>query len=226
MTRESRLTFRSLLLLSISALCWLALPSPARAQAVAIAQVAGNVTDPTGGAIANAQVRMIETERQAVHATVTNAQGQYVLPGLPVGPYRLEVRVSGFKDYAQTGIVLQVNNNVQINVAMQVGSLSEKVEVSATASMVETKENSISSVVDQRGINDLPLNGRQATQLIMSLGAAFPSRFRTPSRSSASKPALCPRVSAYIPAPPSTWLPSPGRMRSMATSSSIFGTAI
>jgi hypothetical protein len=172
MTRESRSTFSSLLLLSISILCWLALPSPAKAQAVAIAQVAGNVTDPTGGAIANAQVRMIETERQAVHTTVTNAQGQYVLPGLPVGPYRLEVSVSGFKDYAQTGIVLQVNNNVQINVAMQVGSLSEKVEVNATASMVETKENSISSIVDQRGINDLPLNGRQATQLILTLGAA------------------------------------------------------
>jgi len=172
MTRGSRSTFSSQLLLSISVLCWLALPSSVNAQAVAIAQVSGNVTDPTGGAIANAQVRMIETERQAVHATVTNAQGEYVLPGLPVGPYRLEVSVSGFKDYAQTGIVLQVNNNVQINVPMQVGSLSEKVEVSATASMVETKENSISSVVDQRGINDLPLNGRQATQLIMSLGAA------------------------------------------------------
>jgi len=172
MTKESRPTFVGLFLLSMSVLYWLALPSAARAQAVAIAQVSGNVTDPTGAAIANAQVRMIETEKEAVHTTVTNAQGQYVLPGLPVGPYRLEVQVAGFKDYAQTGIVLQVNNNIQINVPMQVGSLSEKVEVSATASMVETKENSISSVVDQRSINDLPLNGRQATQLILSLGAA------------------------------------------------------
>jgi cytoskeletal protein RodZ len=172
MTRESRSTFVGLFLLSMFVLSWLALPSSARAQAVAIAQLSGNVTDPSGSAIANAQVRMIETEKQAVHTTVTDAQGQYVLPGLPVGPYRLEVTVSGFKDYAQTGIVLQVNNNVQINVPMQVGSLSEKVEVSATASMVETKENSISSVVDQRGINDLPLNGRQATQLILTLGAA------------------------------------------------------
>ena len=172
MTREARPTFVGLFLLSMSVLYWLALPSAARAQAVAIAQVSGNVTDPTGAAIANAQVRMIETEKEAVHTTVTNAQGQYVLPGLPVGPYRLEVQVAGFKDYAQTGIVLQVNNNIQINIPMQVGSLSEKVEVSATASMVETKENSISSVVDQRSINDLPLNGRQATQLILSLGAA------------------------------------------------------
>ena len=91
MIRESRLTFVGLLLLSMSILCWLALPSSARAQAVAIAQVSGNVTDPAGGAIANAQVRMIETEKQAVHTTVTDAQGQYVLPGLPAGLYRLEV---------------------------------------------------------------------------------------------------------------------------------------
>ena len=115
---------------------------------------------------------MLETDKQSLHTTVTDAQGQYVLPGLPIGPYRLEVQASGFKDYLQSGIVLQVNNNVQINVTMQVGSISEKVEVSATANMVETKENSISNVIDQQRISELPLNGRQATQLILTLGAA------------------------------------------------------
>src|SRR6202051_3754345 len=169
MMNLSRSTFFGL---SMSIICWLGLPNLAPAQAVAIAQVSGSVTDQSGSAIPTAQVQMVETDKQSNHSTVTDAQGQYVLPALPVGPYRLEVSANGFKNYAQTGIVLQVNNNVQINVAMQVGSLSEKVEVSATASMVETKENSISSVVDQRGINDLPLNGRQATQLILTLGAA------------------------------------------------------
>ena len=167
--------FRSMLIVlfwAASVATFFTLPSIIRAQAVAIAQVSGNVTDPTGAAIVGAQVQMIETEKQAVHTAVTDAKGQYVLPGLPVGPYRLEVHTPGFKDYAQTGIVLQVNNNIQINAAMQVGEVTEKVEVSATASMVEIKENSISAVIDQKSINDLPLNGRQATQLIMSLGAA------------------------------------------------------
>jgi hypothetical protein len=95
-----------------------------------------------------------------------------VLPNLPVGPYRFEVRVNGFKDYQQTGIVLVVNNNIQIDAPMQVGSLSEKVEVTATASLVETKETSVASVIDGQRINDLPLNNRQATQLILTLGAA------------------------------------------------------
>jgi hypothetical protein len=68
--------------------------------------------------------------------------------------------------------VLEVGNNIQVNVAMQVGSVNETVEVKANASLVETKENSVSSVVDQQRINDLPLDGRQATQLILTLGAA------------------------------------------------------
>lgn len=172
MTRKSGSIFVAFLMGTISIFALLALPQAAQAQAVAIAQVNGNVTDPSGSAIAGAQVKMIDTERQSARNTVTDSRGEYIFPGLPVGPYRLEVQANGFKDYAQTGIVLQVNNNVQINVTMQVGTLSEKVEVSATASMVEIKENSISTVIDQRSINDLPLNGRQATQLILSLGAA------------------------------------------------------
>ncbi len=149
-----------------------ALTSPAWSQAVAVAEVAGNITDSTGGALPMAQVILVETNKQLQRTTLTDSSGHYVLTNLPVGPYRLEVKANGFKDYLQTGIVLQVNNNVQINVTMQVGSITERVEVSATSSMVETKENSISVVIDQQRINELPLNGRQATQLIMALGAA------------------------------------------------------
>jgi len=172
MTRKSRATIVGVFSVLMPALCLLAVPRAAQAQAVAVAQVSGNVTDPSGSAIVNAQVRMTDTEKQAVRTAVTDSQGQYTFPGLPVGPYQLGVQANGFKDYVQSGIVLQVNNNVQVNVAMQVGSISEKVEVTATASMVETKENSISAVIDQKSINDLPLNGRQATQLILTLGAA------------------------------------------------------
>ena len=98
--------------------------------------------------------------------------GHYVFPDLPVGPYRLDVKAHGFKDYIQNGIVLVVNNN-PVNVAMQVGAVSERSKSTATAGMVETKEKSVSSVIDQQRINDLPLNNRQATQLILTLGAAL-----------------------------------------------------
>ena len=163
---------RSGLTVSLLLLLLAAAAPPMHAQAVAVAQVAGTVVDATGAAVAGAQITMTETDKQVSRSTVTDANGSYVLPNLPVGPYSLEIKANGFKDYVQTGIVLVVNNNVQLNAALQLGSISERVEVSANAGLVETKENSVSVVIDQQGINDLPLNGRQATQLILSLGAS------------------------------------------------------
>jgi hypothetical protein len=145
-----------------------------QAQATAVAQVSGTVTDATGAAIVNAQVSMTETSKNVVRTVATDTSGRYTLPNLPVGPYRLEIKSQGFKDYIQGGIVLVVNNNIEINVPMQIGSESERVEVSAIASMVETKETSVSNVIDQKRIAELPLNGRQATQLILTLpGTAY-----------------------------------------------------
>ena len=142
--------FRSAFLGSVFLVVLLAcFPHAAFSQTVAVAQVSGLVTDATGGALANAQVTMTETDKGAIHPnTPPMPAGQYVLPNLPVGPYRLEVKANGFKDYVQTGIIFLVNKNIQVNATMQVGSLTESVEVSATTSLVETKENSISHVID------------------------------------------------------------------------------
>ncbi len=145
---------------------------PANGQSVAVAEISGTIVDPSGAAIINAQVSMTDTDKQLIHSTVSGKSGSYTLPNLPVGPYRLEVKSPGFKDYVQSGLVLIVNNNIEVNVTMQIGSASERVEVSATASMVETKETSVAAVIDEKRINDLPLNNRQATQLIITLGGA------------------------------------------------------
>ncbi|HWF46493.1 MAG TPA: TonB-dependent receptor [Bryobacteraceae bacterium] len=143
-----------------------------QAQNVAVAQVSGTVTDQSGATLANAQVVMTETDKGEAHSTVTDTRGQYVLPNLPVGQYRLEVKGSGFKNFVENGIILVVNNNVEIDVPMQLGSISESIEVKATANLVETKENSVASVIDEQRINELPLNNRQPTQLIIALGGA------------------------------------------------------
>ena len=153
--------------------CFLCLGlAPAQAQVTAIAQVSGTVSDPSGAAVANAKVLMTETDKTATRTATTDASGRYVFPELPVGPYRLEVNAPGFKQYVQSGIVLVVNNNIEINVAMQVGAISEEVQVSAEASQVETKETSVASVIDQQRISELPLNNRQPTQLIITLGTS------------------------------------------------------
>ena len=147
-------------------------PTQVLAQAVSVAEVDGYVTDQTGAAVSGAQVKLTETDKDQTHETTTDAQGRYSLPNLPVGAYQMEVTSQGFKNYQQTGITLQVGSTVQVNVSMQLGSISEKVQVTANAEMVETKDNSLSEVIDQKRVVDLPLNGRNPTQLITLTGAA------------------------------------------------------
>ena len=146
--------------------------SAAFGQAVAIGSVSGLVTDQTGSYVPDATVLMTETLKGTVHTGNTNAEGRYTFNNLPVGPYRLEVQAKGFKNYSQTGIVLQVAENLTQNVQLQVGSLTETVEVLAGASMVETRDSSISHVIEQQRIVDLPLNGRNVTALLMLSGIA------------------------------------------------------
>ena len=145
--------------------------SQALAQQVAVAQVSGRASDQTGAALPDATVRMTETDRGVVHSTTTDSEGTFTFPSLPLGAYKMEVSKSGFKTYIRTGIVLQVNDHVAINANLDVGSVSETVEVSAGSAMVQTETTSVSNVVDSQRMVDLPLNGRFATQLIYTMPA-------------------------------------------------------
>ncbi|PYU66883.1 MAG: TonB-dependent receptor, partial [Acidobacteria bacterium] len=149
------------------------LSSNAAAQQVKVAQVSGRVTDGTGAAVAGAAVKMLETLRNIEHTAATDEQGQYVLPGLPVGPYQLEVKKEGFKSYSQTGIVLQVNDHVSLNAVLAVGAVSETVEVKAATVLIQTENASVSNVVESQRISALPLNGRYVTQLVLISGASM-----------------------------------------------------
>jgi hypothetical protein len=165
MTQVSRSALAGLLFMMFFAMTPMAL-----AQQVAVAEVDGHVSDPSGQMIVNAQVRMIEVDRGQVHTITTDVTGRYSLPNLPVGSYRLEVTAPGFKTYVQTGIELQVAHNIEVPVVLQIGAVTESVQVTANAAMVETKENAISQVVDEQRIIELPLNGRNLTQLLTLTG--------------------------------------------------------
>ncbi len=142
------------------------------AQGGATAQISGVITDPSGAVVPNAKVTVTQTATGLVRSTVSGPDGIYVLPNLPVGSYRLEVQTGGFNTYIQTGIVLQVSSDVAINISLTVGQTTQRVEVSANANMVETQTTSLGSVIDNARVLDLPLNGRQATDLIMLMGAS------------------------------------------------------
>src|SRR5437016_3822623 len=145
-------------------------------QAVNFAQMHGTVSDPSDAAITGAQVKATQLSSGLIRTTVTNSEGHFSLPSLPVGPYQIEIMAPGFQNYLQTGLTLQVNQDPRIDVQLRVGTVTTVQEVNADAVMVQTNETSVSQVIDQQRVVDLPLDGRQATDLILlSGGAANPS---------------------------------------------------
>src|SRR5437870_421129 len=142
------------------------------AWAQATAQISGAVQDQSGAVLPGAEVTATQTDTGVSRMTITNETGHYVLPNLPLGPYRLEAGLPGFRTFVQTGIVLQVNSNPTINILLQVGQVSEQVEVQANAGLVETRSVSVGQVMETARIVELPLNGRNAQELILLGGAA------------------------------------------------------
>ena len=120
------------------------------------AQIIGNVKDPSGAVLPGVEITVTQTATGAKRSAVSNETGNYVLASLPIGPYVLEATLPGFKTYMQTGVVLQVNDSPTINVVMQVGQVSEQVEVQANAALVETAKTAIGQVVTNQQIAELP----------------------------------------------------------------------
>jgi hypothetical protein len=141
---------------------------PAAAQATA--QISGAVTDASGGVLPGVAVTATQTATGITRTTVTNETGLYVLASLPVGPYKLEASLQGFRTFVQTGLVLQVNSNPVINVSLSVGQVAETVTVQAQAPQVETRSVGVSTVIGTA--TELPLNARQSTDLITLSGLA------------------------------------------------------
>lgn len=144
----------------------------ATASAQATAQLNGRVSDESGAVLPGVTVTATQTDTTFSRAVVTDAGGNYVMTNLPTGPYRLEMALQGFRTYVQTGIVLQVGASPTINATLGVGNLEQTVSVEAAAPLVDVRSAGISEVVDRERIVELPLQGRQVTDLIVLAGAA------------------------------------------------------
>ena len=142
------------------------------AWAQATAQINGIVTDSSGGVLPGVTVVAIQTETGFRRESVSDGAGAYSLLNLPIGPYRLEATLSGFRTFAQTGLTLTVNANPVIPIQMQLGSLEETVSVEAAAPLVETRNPAIGAVVDNEVVEAMPLEGRNPVVLVMLAGAA------------------------------------------------------
>ena len=142
------------------------------AWAQATAQMSGTVRDESGAVLPGVTVTATQVDTGAMRTAVTDENGAYVLPNLPTGPYKVEASLQGFRTYAQTGIVLQVGATPVINAVLAVGSIEETVSVEGAAPLVDVKSSGISSVIENERILELPLQGRQVTDLLVLAGAA------------------------------------------------------
>ena len=128
-------------------------------------QLMGTITDASGGVVAEARVTAVSEETGSRRDASSNAQGLYTIPALLPGRYRLEVEKQGFKAVTRGGIVLEVNQVARVDVAMTLGAVSERVEVTAAPPLVDSASSSLGQVIEQKAIVDLPLNGRNFVQL-------------------------------------------------------------
>lgn len=131
------------------------------------ASLTGRITDPSKALIAAASVAAINDNTNVRYETTTNAAGEYYLPNLPPSPYRIEIEKSGFKKVIRPDVTLHVQDALEINFEMTVGSVSETVTVEAGAPLVNTESATVSTVIDRTFVENLPLNGRSFQALIM-----------------------------------------------------------
>jgi carboxypeptidase family protein/TonB-dependent receptor-like protein len=128
--------------------------------------ISGIVTDSSGAVVPKADVTVIEVNTRAIYKATTDSLGAFSFLALSVGQYQLEVKVGGFKSYQQVGIALNANDALGFAVALQVGNVTEHVEVSANAVHVETISTQSGDVIGGKKMESLPLNGRNYTDLL------------------------------------------------------------
>ena len=147
--------------------------SAAPAWGQATAQIHGTVQDTSGSAVPDAVVTATQTNTGVTRTVSSGADGGYVLTALPLGPYTLEVTKAGFSKAVATGIVLAVNSDVAVPFSLTVGAVQQTVSVEANAVQVETRSVGVgTTLIETQRILDLPLNGRQVTDLITLSGLA------------------------------------------------------
>lgn len=130
------------------------------------ATILGSVKDPTAAPIAGAKVTAVNEATGFTRATESDSDGAYLLPLLPIGDrYKVTVEASGFKAMVRTGVVLQLRENVRVDAQLQLGQISESIEVSASTPLVETYSTVRGEVIENKRITELPLNGRNPLQL-------------------------------------------------------------
>src|ERR1700684_1921838 len=138
------------------------------------ASLTGRITDPGRKVIAQATVSVFNTSTGTRYAGLTNESGTYYVSDLPPGRYRIELEKLGFKAVVESGIVLHVQDALEVNFEMMLGSPSESVAVEGHSAPLDVESSSLGTVVERRKANELPLNGRNVFNLIVLAPSVIP----------------------------------------------------
>jgi hypothetical protein len=137
-------------------------------------KITGAVKDPSGAVIPGATVVAVNTATGARQTTVTNDEGLYTFPVLPVGQYEIDVTATGFRPHRQTGLIIDINGALVVDATLQVGEQTQTITVSVEAARVETTDTQLGQVIGSRQVTAIPLNGRSYTDLLAIQGGVTP----------------------------------------------------
>src|SRR5215510_733015 len=139
--------------------------------------ITGVITDPNGSPIPNAAVALLNTGTNASMTVNTDSNGLFVATPLRIGMYKISVEASGFKKSVRENILLRLQDRIRVDFRMEVGQVSETIEVSAKAPLLQSETTSLGQVIATKPVSELPLNGRNFVQLIaLTPGAYIPQR--------------------------------------------------
>ncbi len=129
-------------------------------------ELSGYVKDPSGGVLPGATVTATQVSTQLTRTAVTNEQGYYVLPEIPIGEYQVVAELPGFKRHVETGVIVRVGAKATVNATLELGSVEEQVTVQAAAPLIEINTGEIGRLVTGEQARTLQLNGRNFSQLL------------------------------------------------------------
>jgi hypothetical protein len=166
---------RSVVALALGLCCFLAvmlMGSPVSAQST-FGSISGTVTDSSGSAIPDAQVTVTSLATAATQTVTTGGDGLYSFVNLPTGDYRLDAQKDGFKHFRREPVNVEVQQAVRIDPALEVGAVTQTVEVTGETPLLTPTDTSLGQVIDERKTNEIPLNGRNVFSLITLSPAAI-----------------------------------------------------
>ncbi len=129
-------------------------------------EITGHISDPTGAAVPDAQVALTKVSTNAVRTTVSTDSGVYTFPSVAPGVYNIRVERAAFKTASSNNVQVQVQQTLRLDFTLEVGQISQSIEISASAQMLQAENVSLGTVIDNKGVTELPLNGRNYLGLV------------------------------------------------------------